>query len=187
MVCHKFPRAGGAGLAESLEVFFAAYVFQMRVCDDEVGCKHGRCQFSAVCAVAKKRVDEAGSLGGLRGKLVSVNYQAVIAYQHSKTNECRKNWSGLTNANWTAPQKQLADALLSVDQPSFPEPVRGIYGFDLSADAAIVERMCVTSDQWWTVGNGVLRIANCSATNVPTACLARLCLGFLNGPERCLA
>lgn len=183
MISHHFPRADGAGLAEGLEVLFAAYVLQVRVCDDEVGCKHGCCQLSAVGAVAKKRINEAGSVCGLRGRSV-LRIIGLVVGRHSLLR--LQDRRGLTNASCTAPQKHVDDALSSVDQPSFAEPARGIYGFDLSADAAIAEGTSVISDQWWTVGNGGLRTANCSATNVPTACSALLCLGYLDEPKKSL-
>lgn len=38
----------------------------------------------------------------------------------------------LTKASCTAPQKHVAVASSSLDQPSLAQPARGIYGFDLS-------------------------------------------------------
>ena len=46
--------------------------------------------------------------------------------------------TGLTNEIWTAPQKQVAEASSSVDQPSPPEPESGKNGLDVSAVAAIL-------------------------------------------------
>jgi hypothetical protein len=51
--------------------------------------------------------------------------------------ENQKGWS-LTKTSCTAPQKQVAVASSSVDQPSRARLARGIYGFDLSAVAAIL-------------------------------------------------
>lgn len=45
--------------------------------------------------------------------------------------------TGLTNEIWTAPQKQVAEASSSVDQPSPPEPESGKKALDVSAVAAI--------------------------------------------------
>ena len=44
-----------------------------------------------------------------------------------------------TKANCIAPQKHVAVASSSVDQPSSPKPAIGIYGLDLSA-ASILAR-----------------------------------------------
>lgn len=49
-------------------------------------------------------------------------------------------WDGglLTKTSWTAPQKQVAVASFSLDQPSLAKPARGMKGLDLSAVLAAV-------------------------------------------------
>jgi hypothetical protein len=60
-------RGNGARLAESLQVFAAAQVLQVRVGDGEVGCEHGRGDFVAVGAVADEAADQARAMGWLGG------------------------------------------------------------------------------------------------------------------------
>ena len=43
----------------------------------------------------------------------------------------------LTNASCTAPQKHVAVASSSLDQPSLAQPARGMYGLDLSVVAMV--------------------------------------------------
>lgn len=45
---------------------------------------------------------------------------------------------GLTKASWTPPQKHVAVASVSVDQPSLAPPATGKYFFDLSAVVAMI-------------------------------------------------
>lgn len=51
---------------------------------------------------------------------------------------------GLTNASCTAPQKHVAVASSSLDQPSPAHPASGMYGSDLSAEAAIAVGVAVS-------------------------------------------
>ena len=67
----------------------------------------------AVGAVADEAADEGGAVGWL-GHGVSVE----------GVEEGMRGW-GLTNESWTAPQKQVAVASSSLEQPSLAKPARG--------------------------------------------------------------
>lgn len=115
VVCHLVTRGNRLGLAPAAEVFLAAQVLEVLVVDGEVGCEHGRCDLATVCAVAHERVDEAWALGRLC--LVSAN--VCDARMRVLGHDTGKGLGfGLTNDSWTAPQKQVAVASSSVDQPS---------------------------------------------------------------------
>lgn len=60
------------------------------------------------------------------------------------TEPSERKWArGLTNASCTAPQKHVAVASSSLDQPSPAHPASGMYGLDLSAEAAIAVGIAV--------------------------------------------
>ena len=52
-------------MTEGFQVVAAAKVFEVCVCDGEVGSKHGGCDFTTVVAVAHEAADEAWAVGWL--------------------------------------------------------------------------------------------------------------------------
>ena len=106
-VGHLVARGDRLGLTPAAEVLLAPQVPEILVVDGEVGCEHGCRDLATVCAVANEGVDETRALGWLR--LLLVNVCVGIWYIAGIR---------LTNASWTAPQKQVAVASSSVDQPS---------------------------------------------------------------------
>ncbi len=66
----------------------------------------------------------------------------------------------LTNESCTAPQKQVAVASSSVDQPSLAKPATGKYGLVLStvvlADMFVTSYMVVKSDAVFGLVNGAI-------------------------------
>ena len=54
----------------------------------------------------------------------------------------------LTNDNCTAPQKQVAVASSSVDQPSLADPARGKKGLEVSAVCCHCCRVCLICWCW---------------------------------------
>lgn len=115
VICHLVARGDRLGLAPATEVFLAAQVLEVLVVDSEVGCEHGRCDLAAVCAVAHECVDETWALGRLCLALANVCDARLRCLEHYAG---RGLGFRLTNDNWTAPQKQVAVASSSVDQPS---------------------------------------------------------------------
>lgn len=115
VVCHLVARGDGLGLPPAAEVLLAAQVLEVLVVDGEVGCEHGRCDLAAVCTVAHECVDEAWALGRLCLALANVCDARMRGLGHDAGNGLGMR---LTNDSWTAPQKQVAVASSSVDQPS---------------------------------------------------------------------
>ena len=131
-------------LAKGFQVVVAAEVLEMSVGDDEVGCEHGRGDFAAVGAVADEGVDQSWALGwlGFFDGAVSVVYVNEVGRKVERKGE----WGGsrsvgshtrvpmgrlrmdarLTNASCTAPQKHVAVASSSLDQPSSAQPDNGM-------------------------------------------------------------
>lgn len=60
--------------------------------------------------------------------------QTAHAYAHGKA----ESGARLTNANWTAPQKQVIVDLSSLDQPSSAHPAREKLDFDLSKETVSI-------------------------------------------------
>jgi hypothetical protein len=57
VIGHHISRGDRTILAEFFEVFLAAYVFQMRVRNGEIGREDRCCDFSAIGAVADEGID----------------------------------------------------------------------------------------------------------------------------------
>lgn len=132
VVGHEVARGDGLGLTEGGQVFAAAQVFEVRVGDGEVGREHGRGDFSTVRAVADEGGDQAWALGWLGGVLVLESRK--LGRERSVGNEWEQNQGAqLTNASCTAPQKHVAVASSSLDQPSLALPARGMKGLDVPA------------------------------------------------------
>lgn len=103
-------------------------MLEVRVQDGEVGGEHAGCDLVAVGAIADESVDEAGGFGGLG---VAQCQRRSLGWEVLR---------GLTKASCTAPQKQVAVASVSVDQPSFARPARGkVFGGNVGAAIAISE------------------------------------------------
>jgi hypothetical protein len=73
--------------------------------------------------------------------------EAVILRQsvQLQMNVSTKPGFSVGNASWTAPQKQVAVASSSLDQPSVARLARGMYGFDLSEAATDGTCFCIAS------------------------------------------
>lgn len=56
-VRHSLAGGNSFRLFELCKDFFASYVFEVRVCDNEIGGEHRRGDFAAVCTMTNERVD----------------------------------------------------------------------------------------------------------------------------------
>lgn len=118
-VCHLFAGAGSFLLSEYGEIVFASSESNVIVESGEIGCEHGRGDFSAVGAMADEGVGESGFFERLRRKF---NARSLAEWVESRTITI-----------WTAPHAQVAVASSSFDQPSSVRPWRGNLT-DLSSD-----------------------------------------------------
>jgi hypothetical protein len=110
------------GLAEGGEVTFTAGVLEMRVCNGDVGLVERRSDLAAVDAMADMTVYEAWFLQWLYKVLARKTQDHNPREDKTKEQECRSlrriNADQLTSTSCTDPQKQVAVASFSVDQPS---------------------------------------------------------------------
>lgn len=56
-VRHSLARGNSFPLFERCKGFFASYMSEVRVCDNEIGGEHRRGDFATVCAMTNERVD----------------------------------------------------------------------------------------------------------------------------------
>jgi len=77
--------------------------------------------------------------------MLDANIEAVILRQSEQlqTKALSRPGPWVGNTSWTAPQKHVAVASSSLDQPSSEIPDRGMKGLDLSAVAAIIVCVCM--------------------------------------------
>lgn len=100
----------------------------MRIVDGEVGCVYRCSEFVAVRAVADEGADKTRAMGWLQFR------GSIRVGQIDEKAQTSKH----TNDSCTIPQKQVAVASSSLDQPSLAKPATGKYGFDLSTAVVVV-------------------------------------------------
>lgn len=105
VISHRLARSDRFVLLEHGQLLPTSNVSKIAIVDKEVRRKHRCCDLATVGTVADKRIYEPGFCGGLIERVVS--YVQLQCYRHV-----------LTKASWTAPQKHVAVASASFDQPS---------------------------------------------------------------------
>lgn len=125
VVGHGVVVDGRGVLRESGEVVLASQVGDVFVVGREIRCEHGCRDLVAVGAMAHKGAYQTWCLCWLFSfaNMSSVSHRFSFLLGHRHLGELGYR---LTTLSCTAPQKHVAVASVSVDHPSFANPVRGI-------------------------------------------------------------